>query len=179
MAPLWFQAPILKGFNIFTTFTTNPLPGNHPWKPTTDVLKPRYRVGGWHWGYRGDTLKDSQGFQATAASKPRHGIRNTGWFLEILLNYCNPYMIAIIYSKSPGFWSMLKNNSAMYLKSTHIFFNIKIALAILIVLIGGLINERSSQYPFLKHNKPEKKRGLLWLLKLVDVPKLLQDPKQI
>ena len=71
---------------------------------------------------------------------------------------------------------MLKNNSAMYLKSTHILFNIKIALAILIVLIGGLINE-SRQYPFLKHKNQKKKRGLVCLLKLVDVPKLLQDPK--
>ena len=72
---------------------------------------------------------------------------------------------------------MLKNNSAMYLKSTHVFFNIKMALAILILLIGGLINERSRQHPFVKHKNQKKRGGLVCLLKLVDVPKLLQDPK--
>ena len=93
--PVAFQAPIPKGLRHLHHLHHQPPPPGEPSMEANDWCVEASVQGGLaFWGYRGGSLKDSQGFQATAASKPLTWLaRNTDWFLEILLKYCNPYMI--------------------------------------------------------------------------------------
>lgn len=80
--PLWFQAPIPKGFTTFTTTFTNPPPGEPSMEANDWCVEASVQGGGLDWGYRrGYPERFPYLGQPAAVQNPDMAF-HTDWFLE-------------------------------------------------------------------------------------------------